>query len=121
LCVAYLLFIEGQSDAEKIIKEQLAFPSGTATAQLISVLHRMPPPDTTVRRRSGYRAIDTEDLTHPTAIADEPENHQEAAAEDDFNEREVVQREGWEDLLMSFLASGAMTVCSATITFTGYI
>ncbi|KAG2340741.1 OPT superfamily oligopeptide transporter [Suillus weaverae] len=98
-------------DAEKIIKEQLAFPSGTATAQLISVLHRMPPPDTTLRHRSGYRTIDTEDLIHPTAITDEPENHQEAA-EDDFDEREVVQREGWEDLLLSFLASGAMTLAA---------
>lgn len=72
----------------------------------------MPPPDTTLRRRSGYRAIDTEDLAQ-TASTDEPGNHQEASAEDDFDEREVVQREGWEDLLMSFLASGAMTVCSA--------
>lgn len=30
----------------KIIEEQLAFPSGTATAQLVSVLHELPPPDT---------------------------------------------------------------------------
>ncbi|KAG2107547.1 OPT oligopeptide transporter protein-domain-containing protein [Suillus cothurnatus] len=106
------VFLSPPIRKQVIIKEQLAFPSGTATAQLISVLHRMPPPDTTVRRRSGYRAIDTEDLTHPTAIANEPENHQEAAAEDDFDEREVVQREGWEDLLMSFLASGAMTLAA---------
>jgi hypothetical protein len=79
----------------------------------------MPPPDTTLRRRPGYRAIDTEDLTHSTAITDEPEIHQEAA-EDARDERDVVQREGWEDLLLSFLASGAMTVCSVPITFVGY-
>ncbi|KAH9930132.1 OPT oligopeptide transporter protein-domain-containing protein [Fomitopsis serialis] len=38
-----------------IIEEQLAFPSGTATAQLISVLHQIPPPDTTptARQRHG--------------------------------------------------------------------
>lgn len=80
----------------------------------------MPPPDTTLRRRSGYRAIDTEDLTHPTAITDEPENHQEAI-EADHDERDVVQREGWEDLLLSFLASGAMTVRSVPITFFDYV
>ncbi|KAG2149094.1 OPT oligopeptide transporter protein-domain-containing protein [Suillus bovinus] len=106
------VFLSPPIRKQVIIKEQLAFPSGTATAQLISVLHRMPPPDTTLRRRSGYRAIDTEDLIQPTAITDEPENHQEAAAQDDFDEREVVQREGWEDLLMSFLASGAMTLAA---------
>jgi hypothetical protein len=80
----------------------------------------MPPPDTTLRRRSGYRAIDTEDLTHPIAITDEPENHQEAV-EADYDERDVVQREGWDDLLLSFLASGAMTVCSVPITFVDYV
>ncbi|KAG2362592.1 OPT oligopeptide transporter protein-domain-containing protein [Suillus spraguei] len=106
------VFLSPPIRKQVIIKEQLAFPSGTATAQLISVLHRMPPPDTTLRRRAGYRAIDTEDLIHPTAIMDEPENHQEAAAEDNIDEREVVQQEGWEDLLMSFLASGAMTLAA---------
>ncbi|KAG2035225.1 OPT oligopeptide transporter protein-domain-containing protein [Suillus americanus] len=106
------VFLSPPIRKQVIIKEQLAFPSGTATAQLISVLHRMPPPDTTLRHRSGYRAVDTEDSTHPTAITDEHENHQEAAAEHDFDEREAVQREGWEDLLMSFLASGAMTLAA---------
>ncbi|KAG2131318.1 OPT oligopeptide transporter protein-domain-containing protein [Suillus clintonianus] len=105
------VFLSPPIRKQVIIKEQLAFPSGTATAQLISVLHRMPPPDTTLRRRSGYRAIDTEELRDSTAVTDEPENHQEAA-EDDFDEREVVQREGWEDLLLSFLASGAMTLAA---------
>lgn len=106
------VFLSPPIRKQVIVKEQLAFPSGTATAQLISVLHQMPPPDTTLRRRAGYRAIDTEDLIHSTAITDEPENHQEAAAEDNIDEREVVQQEGWEDLLMSFLASGAMTLAA---------
>ncbi|KAG0695599.1 OPT oligopeptide transporter protein-domain-containing protein [Suillus ampliporus] len=108
------VFLSPPIRKQVIIKEQLAFPSGTATAQLISVLHRMPPPDTTLRRRSGYRAIDSEDLRDPTAVTDEPENNQEAA-EDDLDvhdERDVVQREGWEDLLSSFLASGAMTLAA---------
>ncbi|EEB96846.1 hypothetical protein MPER_03943, partial [Moniliophthora perniciosa FA553] len=35
-----------------IIEEQLTFPSGTATAQLISVLHDLPPPDT-IRQPPG--------------------------------------------------------------------
>lgn len=74
----------------------------------------MPPPDTTLRRRSGYRAIDTDGTT---ALVDEPEGFPESAGDDvDIDdEREVVQREGWIDLLYSFLASGAMTVRTVII------
>jgi hypothetical protein len=81
----------------------------------------MPPPDTTLRRRSGYSAIDTEDLRDPTVLTDEPEGHQEDTGDDiDIDdEREVVQREGWNDLLCSFLASGAMTVRAVIILFQG--
>ncbi|KAJ8588465.1 OPT superfamily oligopeptide transporter [Rhizopogon salebrosus TDB-379] len=108
------VFLSPPIRKQVIIKEQLAFPSGTATAQLISVLHQMPPPDTTLRRRSGYSAIDTEDLRDPTVLTDEPEGHQEGTGDDiDIDdEREVVQREGWNDLLCSFLASGAMTLAA---------
>ncbi|OAX35662.1 OPT superfamily oligopeptide transporter [Rhizopogon vinicolor AM-OR11-026] len=106
------VFLSPPLRKQVIIKEQLAFPSGTATAQLISVLHKMPPPDTTLRRRSGYRAIDTEDLRDPTTVTDEREGE---GAGDDIeidDEREVIQREGWNDLLYSFIASGAMTLAA---------
>lgn len=91
----------------QIIEEQLAFPSGTATAQLISVLHKLPPPDTSVRRRRGYRELSTErddeaesPLIHAEPLLEAPE----------LAEREVVQHEGWHDLVWSFLVSSAMTV-----------
>jgi len=77
----------------------------------------MPPPDTTLRHRAGYREIDTEGSA---AHVDEPEGLQEVEGDDNdiADEREVVQREGWNDLICSFLASGAMTVCAA-IFFSG--
>lgn len=77
----------------------------------------MPPPDTSLRHRSSYRAIDTEDLRDPTTLRDEVEVHQDDAGDDNDidDERKVVQREGWNDLSCSFLASGAMTVCAVII------
>lgn len=94
----------------KIIKEQLAFPSGTATAQLISVLHRLPPPDTTLRRRTGYREIGAEeDEAEESHIAAVPIT-QDHADEYDSAEREVVRHQGWSDLVWSFFASSLMTV-----------
>jgi uncharacterized oligopeptide transporter (OPT) family protein len=89
-----------------IIKEQLAFPSGTATAQLISVLHRTPASDTTsIRRRRGYEPLQTED----TLVQD---NEEQISGEPDAAiEHDTVRTEGWSALLWSFLVSSAMTVC----------
>ncbi|KAF7336671.1 OPT-domain-containing protein [Mycena venus] len=75
--------------------------SGTATAQLIAVLHKMPPPDTTVRRRVGYIAI--EDEERPTDFHRTEEEINEAPAP------ESVQSHGWHALASSFAASGALT------------
>ena|SRR6202167_1430066 len=92
----------------KIIKEQLAFPSGTATAQLISVLHRLPPPDTSLRHRTGYREVNTEEDEE----TQDPTTPGTGDTMDEFDsgEREVIQHQGWSDLVWSFLASGFMTV-----------
>lgn len=87
--------------ALQIIEEQLAFPSGTATAQLISVLHKLPPPDTSnLRRRTGYTELDTDEFIQEPASTDpeEPSDHVS------------TKPEGWSALLWSFLASGIMTV-----------
>lgn len=95
----------------QIIKEQLTFPSGTATAQLISVLHQLPPPDTSVRRRHRYMPLDTgEDQAHEpdSPIVDDPD--QDDLNQHDSTEREVVQQEGWQKLVWSFFASSIMTV-----------
>ncbi|KAH7884304.1 OPT oligopeptide transporter protein-domain-containing protein [Phlebopus sp. FC_14] len=107
------VFLSPPIRKQVIIEEQLAFPSGTATAQLISVLHRLPPPDTSLRRRSGYRALDTEDTVDVTTVVEEEVDIAADVAEAEAEEeREVVQQEGWLDLAYSFLASGAMTLAA---------
>ncbi|PPQ70300.1 hypothetical protein CVT26_014585 [Gymnopilus dilepis] len=94
----------------QIIEEQLPFPSGTATAHLISVLHKLPPPDTTVRRRTGYRQVEDEeeDALNPESVLDAPQSLPDE--HDDTAERETVEHEGWQDLLWSFSASGLLTL-----------
>ena len=92
----------------QIVEEQLAFPSGTATAHLISVLHQLPPPDTSVRRRDVYHHDDEEyvqdrNIASEAPIADE-------AQEQDTTEREIVEHQGWHNLLWSFGVSAFLTV-----------
>jgi uncharacterized oligopeptide transporter (OPT) family protein len=92
------------SHRDQIIKEKLAFPSGTATAQLISVLHRLPPAtDPALRRRHGYNPIDTNEAPL--------ESEQELIDEAEQTDHEPVPPStSWRFLLWSFLASGSMTV-----------
>lgn len=68
-----------------------------ATAQLIAVLHKMPPPDTTIRRRVGYIAVEEDD-------------HRTEDEADEAPAAESVQSEGWHALTSSFAASGALTL-----------
>ncbi|KIK97777.1 hypothetical protein PAXRUDRAFT_135640 [Paxillus rubicundulus Ve08.2h10] len=107
------VFLSPPIRKQVIIEEQLAFPSGTATAQLISVLHQLPPPDTSLRCRSAYRTLETEEMANHTALIDEVDtvtlNMDEPEVHD---ERDVVQQEGWMDLVYSFLASGVMTLAA---------
>lgn len=81
-----------------IVKEKLVFPSGTATAQLIALLHKEPPPSQGLNPGSGpYRRI-------PTEINEEvnEERHKDVEA--------LLDGSGWRALGWSFIASGAMTV-----------
>ncbi|KAJ7455393.1 OPT oligopeptide transporter protein-domain-containing protein [Mycena galericulata] len=94
------VFLSPPIRKQVIVNEQLAFPSGTATAQLIAVLHKMPPPDTTIRQRAGYIAVDEED-TEVQATEDEA---------DETPASESVQSEGWQALTSSFAASGMLTL-----------
>lgn len=91
------------------MEEQLPFPSGTATAHLISVLHRLPPPDTSVRHRNSYRPVEDEedDVIAPDILAGIPALEED---EEDATERDVVEHEGWHDLVWSFAVSGSLTV-----------
>lgn len=99
------------------MEEQLAFPSGTATAQLISVLHELPPPDTSVRRRRGYAELEQDEF------AREPLNGAEAAEDAELlsNERlkpANAKSEGWAALTWSFAGSAVMTVSrNSSLTF----
>ncbi|KAH9916497.1 OPT oligopeptide transporter protein-domain-containing protein [Amylocystis lapponica] len=102
------VFLSPPIRKQVIVEEQLAFPSGTATAQLISVLHQIPPPDTSIKPRPnlGYRAVHTEevdDVPTPTSVV-------EHADVSDPQEQSEAQEEGWGALLWSFVASGAMTL-----------
>ncbi|KAF8635182.1 hypothetical protein AX15_000514 [Amanita polypyramis BW_CC] len=111
--VAYFgVFLSPPLRKQVIIEEQLSFPSGTATAQLISVLHKLPPPVTSIRQRRGYREIDPEDDTNakPTAVPSlaTPDDD----AESDTYEREAVQNEGWYDLKSSFAVSGFVAIAA---------
>ncbi|KAI0926427.1 hypothetical protein AcV5_008892 [Taiwanofungus camphoratus] len=102
------VFLSPPIRKQVIIEEQLAFPSGTATAQLISVLHRIPPPDTSVRQRRGYHELNSEDVDDvPTPIS--VAEHVEIA---DIGEPEVATQESWGALTWSFAASGIMTLAA---------
>lgn len=92
----------------QIIEEQLAFPSGTATAQLISVLHRLPPPDTSVRHRRGYRQIGTEEYSDSPDIPTPSDT--DHIFEDVAPERAFAQQAAWQALTWSFVASSFLTV-----------
>ncbi|KAF5327668.1 hypothetical protein D9619_004869 [Psilocybe cf. subviscida] len=107
------VFLSPPIRKQVIIEEQLPFPSGTATAHLINVLHKLPPPDTTVRHRHGYQHVgdeDAEGLPAPSSpatplIAEEDEV-------EDSNERELVEHQGWTDLVWSFAVSGSLTLAA---------
>lgn len=98
------VFLSPPIRKQVIIEEQLSFPSGTATAQLISVLHKLPPPDTSIRRRQGYHQVDLEDENRRDDV---PTVDQEGEA---VVEREIVEHEGWQDLVWSFVVSGTLTL-----------
>ncbi|KAG8898597.1 hypothetical protein FRC00_002603, partial [Tulasnella sp. 408] len=106
--VAYFgVFLAAPLRKQTIIKEKLVFPSGTATAQLISVMHRQPPPKTdatsSLRRRpvpEGYSQLGTEESVQTETQADGlPEADEPAEL-----------KNGWALLGWSFVSSGVMTL-----------
>ncbi|GJJ08659.1 hypothetical protein Clacol_002878 [Clathrus columnatus] len=97
-----------------IIKEQLAFPSGTATAQLISVLHRKPPPEGVLKNRRGYQSLDSDGLprndyqTIPSQDTEVSSLVNDSSGDSSDHTREEVQH-SWVALGWSFAASATMT------------
>ncbi|CAL1715806.1 unnamed protein product [Somion occarium] len=102
------VFLSPPLRKQVIIEEQLPFPSGTATAQLISVLHQLPPPDTTVRRRAGYTELDTDD----TPVLDPTSPIEEVLLSEPADIKEAAEPETWSALIWSFTASGIMTLAA---------
>lgn len=89
-----------------IVKENLTFPSGTATAQIISVLHAIPPPkergserDGGIRRRrTGVHQYD------PVAGSDTESPETTSSTK--------VDRSGWTALSISFIISSMFSFIS---------
>ncbi|EPQ28628.1 uncharacterized protein PFL1_03931 [Pseudozyma flocculosa PF-1] len=101
-----------------IIREKLAFPSGTATAQLISVLHKVPlaadrlktatPSTNGLRRRDTERARTSDENTRLLS-GDEADDGAASTSEQD----QVLRgNEGWKALMWSFSGSATFTIVS---------
>ncbi|KAJ4477207.1 OPT oligopeptide transporter protein-domain-containing protein [Lentinula aciculospora] len=97
------VFLSPPIRKQVIIEEELAFPSGTATAQLISVLHKLPPPDTSLRRRNGYQSVEDQDF--------EEDDHP-VRETTPLRDPEVTPTAGWHELLWSFVASSLLTLAA---------
>ncbi|KAF7309723.1 OPT oligopeptide transporter [Mycena indigotica] len=98
------VFLSPPIRKQVIVKEKLAFPSGTATAQLIAVLHEIPPPETSIRRRQGYSAVENEDQT----VQDEVESDEQTPLYTPASDS--AQSESWKAFGSSFIAAGTLTL-----------
>lgn len=98
-----------------IVREQLVFPSGTATAQVIGVLHGKPlmgaadgaAAPSGVRRRRRALASAREEVDEEDAVSGHGGSGKPIEAE------RVVDRQAWTALMASFALSGGYTVRSA--------
>ncbi|KAK4684568.1 required for meiotic nuclear division protein 1, partial [Tremellales sp. Uapishka_1] len=100
LAVAFFgVFLAAPLRRQVIVKEKLVFPSGTATAQLIALLHKAPPPlqslDTSSSTSRPYQHLPRSPL--PTTSEEKDD---------------VMNGHGWWAFGWSFAASGGMTFIS---------
>ena len=117
------VFIAVPLRREVIIREKLKFPSGTATALMIGVLHgntdengdgKKENPMETFRRRSG-------DMLRPSRTRDSlvQENENSSIAMTDAPDREVDHRDNWKAkiklLILAFAASAVYVRMSITL------
>ncbi|SNX84480.1 related to Iron transport protein 1 [Melanopsichium pennsylvanicum] len=108
-----------------IVKEKLTFPSGTATAQLIGVLHNKPlvaQPRSThanglgVRPRREY-SVDPQagqDTERSALLSNQDRAHNEADDndEEEISNSQVDSSKGWRALAWSFSGSAGFTILS---------
>ncbi|KAL1407604.1 OPT superfamily [Vanrija albida] len=122
LAVAFFgVFLAVPLRRQVIIKEKLVFPSGTATAQLIALLHKAPPPTQSLDPTPAgpYRRVPTSDAPerpqlHHRAISAELRATYDHDDEHDgpSDDPELMTGRGWWALVWSFLASAAVTFLS---------
>jgi uncharacterized oligopeptide transporter (OPT) family protein len=93
-----------KTNPEQIIKEKLAFPSGTATAQLIAVLHKLPPPTEPNVNPQEYAPLNTDE--------EHPEDHSLTASEP-LEQTASHLSQSWRSLTWSLMFSALITVCHA--------
>ncbi|KAG8969468.1 hypothetical protein FRC03_002744 [Tulasnella sp. 419] len=99
------VFLAAPLRKQVIIKEQLVFPSGTATAQLIAVLHGEQPIDA---QKSHMQGQDNEYVAVPT---DEAETISHPQTIEDISDSPDGRIEhSWQTLGWSFTLSGCLTL-----------
>jgi len=76
------------------------------------VLHKLPPPETSVQHRRGYQHLEDEEGTErPSDVDEVPSASADTNDEEDVpDEREVIEHQGWHSLIYSFTASAVLTV-----------
>ncbi|GAC93442.1 hypothetical protein PHSY_001007 [Pseudozyma hubeiensis SY62] len=98
-----------------IVKEKLTFPSGTATAQLIGVLHNKPlvgqSTSAIPQRRNHADHEYAEESDERTALLSEQARN-DTDVDDESNRNTVDSAQGWRALAWSFSGSAGFTVLS---------
>jgi hypothetical protein len=97
----------GRPRNRQIVEEELTFPSGTATAKVISVLHGMPSTSSGLRPRHGYSPLVEEEQDEETSSSPDIAGDSEDPGS---QTNELVRNHAWFTLLWSFLASSVLTV-----------
>ncbi|KAG8719972.1 hypothetical protein FRC08_001474 [Ceratobasidium sp. 394] len=109
---------------QMIVKEELVFPSGTATAQLIAVLHEKQDgvedteraggqhPDSRIPRRRGYDALPTAGSSVITQTSSAPDTAENEDTDVEDSRYQYNISHSWRILGMSFAASSLLTLSS---------
>ncbi|CDZ98057.1 Tetracycline resistance protein TetB/drug resistance transporter [Phaffia rhodozyma] len=116
LAVAFFgVFLAAPLRKQVIVKEKLAFPSGTATAQLIAVLHDQPPPsEPSGGLRNRYKSVRTQDYTSDISpsISRSPSPELPDLEEGLDEQVEAIGTTAWRLLASSFASSAGLTFLS---------
>lgn len=101
LAVAFFgVFLAVPLRRQVIVKEKLVFPSGTATAQLIALLHKAPAP------MQGLNTSGPGGYSHVARTSIDEDDREF----DTVKEEDAISGSGWWALGWSFAASGTVTV-----------